>query len=105
MPTDQATIQAIQNHFHALIRERSRGLADEHGLALPEIVSLFSTRDPKQRAWLPVPGMYGGFTYWAAGSGPAARLMVESWSRVVEGSGQRHEVTPSGYRLIDEGFV
>ena len=37
--------------------------------------------------------------------GVEAVLMSESWCRVVGGSGQRHEVTSSRSRLVDEGFV
>jgi hypothetical protein len=41
----------------------------------------------------------------AAGTGSGSRLMSESWCRVVEGSGQRHEITAQGARLVAEGFV
>ena len=34
-----------------------------------------------------------------------AKLVAESWCRVVGGSGQRHEITPAGSRLVEEGFV
>ena len=52
-----------------------------------------------------MPGMYGGFSYRWEGMGKRARLVVESWCRVVEGSGQRHEITAEGSRLVEEGFV
>jgi hypothetical protein len=32
-------------------------------------------------------------------------LAVESWSRVVGGSGQRHHITGDGVVLVEEGFV
>jgi hypothetical protein len=32
-------------------------------------------------------------------------LVSESWCRVVDGSGQPHEVTSAGSRLFAEGFV
>ncbi|MFC8797595.1 hypothetical protein ACFT2C_07660 [Promicromonospora sp. NPDC057138] len=51
--------------------------------------------------WFPVPGMYGGFKIAPASEG----LEVASWSRVVEGSGQEHLVTPDGSTRIDEGYV
>ena len=51
-----------------------------------------------------MPGMYGGFSYLLAPDDPP-RLIVESWNRVVAGSGQRHEVTIDGWRLVDKGFV
>jgi hypothetical protein len=31
--------------------------------------------------------------------------MSESWSRTMTGSGQLHEITPAGSRLLAEGFV
>jgi hypothetical protein len=54
-----------------------------------------------ERVWFPVPEMYGGF---------AVRLMrgylyVESWIRVVGGSGQAHVITHEGVVLVEEGFV
>ena len=55
--------------------------------------------------WMPVPGMAGGFHYWLARGAPDPLLIAESWSRVVDGSGQRHEITPRGVALVDEGFV
>ena len=55
--------------------------------------------------WFTVPGMYGGFSYWLETDGVEPRLIAESWCRVVGGSGQRHEVTPSGSQLLEEGFV
>lgn len=49
--------------------------------------------------------MHGGFKYWWDRSGKGLRLMTESWSENVSGSGQLHEVTPAGSRLLGEGFV
>ena len=98
-----AILEAIQRHFHALIRERAGELVDRHGLALPALDA--SPASAEERAWFPVPGMYGGFSYRWEGTGERARLVVESWCRVVEGSGQRHEITAAGSRLVEEGFV
>lgn len=47
------------------------------------------------------PGMYGGFTMSIFKN----RLLVESWSRVVGGSGQAHVITESGCVLVEDGFV
>jgi hypothetical protein len=49
--------------------------------------------------------MYGGFKYWFEESSSPARLICESWCRVVDGSGQRHQIDADGYRLVEEGFV
>jgi hypothetical protein len=97
------TLQAIQRHFHEVIRGRAAELIDRHNLTLPELAPLLAAEEPT--GWFPVPGMYGGFDYRLEGEGREARLVVESWCRVVGGSGQRHEVTVAGSRLVEEGFV
>ena len=97
------TLLAIQQHFHNVIRGRAGDLLDEDGTVLPSLDQLLS--EDESEAWFPVPGMYGGFRYWLEGKGPDAKLITESWSRVVGGSGQRHEVTSAGSRLVEEGFV
>lgn len=51
--------------------------------------------------WFPVPGMYGGFSIRLMRS----YLFVESWSRMVGGSGQAHVITAEGTTLVEEGFV
>jgi hypothetical protein len=93
----------LQEHFHALIRERARNINPPPELALPSL-SVPLPREEKP-AWFPVPGMYGGFAYWFEGRGAARRLVTTSWCRVVGGSGQRHEITADGCRLVEEGFV
>ena len=55
--------------------------------------------------WFPVPGMYGGFRCRLEEAGDDARLVVDSFCRVVSGSGQRHAITSSGSELVEEGFV
>ena len=96
-------LSAIQGHFHALIRERASELVSEHSLRLPELeIVLEFTRT---KFWFAIPGMYGGFVFWLVGKESEPKLITESWCRVAEGSGQRHEITEHGSRLIDEGFV
>jgi len=101
IPSD--TLCAIERHFHALIRQRAGTLIDEHGLQLPNLSELLGASESK--AWFPIPGMYGGFRYWLEGQGADTRLITESWCRIADGSGQRHEVTVAGSRLVEEGFV
>ena len=96
------TLAAIQTHFHEVILGRAEDLVKEHHLRLPELGPLLEIEEPQM--WFPVPGMYGGFSYWLAEAGHEARLISESWSRVVGGSGQRHEVTATGRALVEEGF-
>lgn len=43
--------------------------------------------------------------YWLEEVGVEAKLITDSWCRVVEGSGPRHEMTSAGSQLVDEGFV
>lgn len=93
----------IQSHFHSVIRDRAERLVDEHALRLPELEPLLELDRP--RMWFPVPGMHGGFSYHLESAGVEAKLISESWCRVVDGSGQRHEITSAGSQLVEEGFV
>ena len=93
----------IQSHFHEVIRGRIDRELPNHGLRLPELEPLLELDRPQM--WFPVPGMYGGFSYCLESTGADAKLVAESWSRVVGGSGQRHEITTYGSRLVEEGFV
>ena len=97
------TIEAIQNHFHALIRKRSGSIENIMGLPLPDLKSFLASGE-KER-WFRVPGMYGGFNYHFENEGGDAKLITESWCRVIGGSGQRHEITSKGTKMIAEGFV
>jgi len=96
-------LRAIERHFHAVIRGRAAAFVDRPDLMLPELAPLLALEESK--TWFPIPGMYGGFSYWLEGEGDQTKLVTESWSRVVGGSGQRHEITAAGSRLVEEGFV
>jgi hypothetical protein len=72
-------------------------------MRLPELEPLLELASPKM--WFPVPGMMGGFSYWLEETGVNAKLVSESWSRGVGGSGQRHIITSEGSTLEAEGFV
>jgi hypothetical protein len=96
-------LQQIQQHFHAVIRERADQFVREHALRLPELEPLLEMADPK--LWFAVPGMYGGFHFWLDKIAGDAVLIAESWCRVVGGSGQRHLISRYGSLLIAEGFV
>lgn len=93
----------IQAHFHAVIRGRAEREVQQHGLRLPELEPLLEFDD--LRVWFAVPGMYGGFSYRLEAEGVEAKLVSESWIRVVQGSGERHEITSAGSQLVAEGFV
>lgn len=94
----------LQSHFHQVIHERADHLVKEHALRLPELEPLLEMKKDTV-VWFAVPGMYGGFAYRLERAGVDPKLIAESWCRVVGGSGQRHEVTPDGSRLVEEGFV
>jgi hypothetical protein len=98
-PLPVETMRSIQRHFHTLIADRAGDLITDQRLRLPELETLTEQRDPT--CWFPVPGMYGGFRYRLE----LAELTVESWCRVVGGSGQRHIIDGQGARLVAEGFV
>lgn len=93
----------IQCHFHEVIRRRIDRELPNHELRLPELEPLLELDRPQM--WFAVPGMYGGFSYNLKSTGVDAKLVAESWNRVVGGSGQRHEITSEGSRLVEEGFV
>ena len=93
----------IQGHFHAVILERINKPHHELGLRLPELEPLLELEDPQM--WFAVPGMYGGFRYRLESTGVKAKLVSESWCRVSEGSGRRHEITSAGSKLVASGFV
>ena len=96
-------LAAIQAYFHTLIAKRAK----EFGCVLPhDLPQLHGLgEDAESPAWFPVPGMYGGFRYRREGSGATTKLICESWSRVCGGSGQRHEISASGWTLVEEGFA
>lgn len=98
-----AMLSRIQDMFHALIRERARRMVEDHALRLPELEPMLEFG--QRRFWFAIPEMYGGFAYWLAGEARDARLITESFCRVAGGSGQRHEITTTGTRLVEEGFV
>ncbi|HEY1015652.1 MAG TPA: hypothetical protein VGE07_23280 [Herpetosiphonaceae bacterium] len=96
-------VAAIQSQLHLVIRERAARLVNAHALRLPELLPLLELAVPQ--LWAPIPGIYGGFSLRFDLHAPEPLLVTESWCRVVGGSGQRHEITAQGSRLVDEGFV
>ncbi len=95
---EQQKFAAWDQYLAALIAERTRSLDPVRSRPVPtEVIAL----DRLESLWFPYPGMYGGFRM----SIQEDRLVVASWSRVVDGSGQRHVITESGCELVEEGFV
>ncbi|KER69915.1 hypothetical protein HR51_20920 [Burkholderia cepacia] len=98
------TLRDIQRHFHEMILGRIAHLRVD-ALRLPELEPLLELDAQAESMWFGVPGMYGGFGYTLRADGAAAVLVSRSWSRVVGGSGQQHEITAHGCTLVEEGFV
>ena len=100
---DLNNLHAIEERFHALIHERCRDLTDN--LELPKLDAT-TVKDKGFRTYFPVPGFYGGFSYWfQRGNDNSLELVTESWCRIMGGSGQRHVITPQKTTLVEEGFV
>ena len=98
-------LQSIENHFHDVIHGRVGHLQSvaNHEINLPVLAELINSPQ-RTRAWFRVPGMYGGFRYWFEWQGDHAKLVSISSSRVAGRSGQRHEITVEGCKLVAEGF-
>lgn len=98
------TLSKIQAHFHKVIIGRIEHTIPEWAsFRLPDLEILLEIEQP--RMWFPVPGMYGGFSYKLEIEGENVKLISESWCRVVGGSGERHEITAEGSKLVEQGFV
>lgn len=101
----------IEQHFHNLILNRAKAVVDEleeyrknhPDYTLPRITNNLATIT--EPAYFAIPGFYGGFAYILLEENDQPVLLTDSWSRVVGGSGQRHEISVNGARLIAEGFV
>lgn len=94
------TLAALERRFYLLIEDVSDGLASRQQLKLPQLEILTELSTGSEMGF-PVPGMYGGFTFRL----DQDALIVESWWRVVQGSGQRHRITADGITLLESGFV
>eukprot|EP01087_Luapelamoeba_hula_P004184 TRINITY_DN14125_c0_g1_i1.p1 TRINITY_DN14125_c0_g1~~TRINITY_DN14125_c0_g1_i1.p1 ORF type:complete len:108 (-),score=17.28 TRINITY_DN14125_c0_g1_i1:116-439(-) len=98
-------LPAIQQQLHNTILSRCAGvLKDNKDFEMPQLTTTAPGVGERNAVWCGVPGMYGGFNYWWADESKTT-LVAESWCRVVGGSGQRHEITTTGFKLVDEGFV
>ena len=95
---EQRRFAAWDRHLAALIAERTERLGP---VRIRPVQTEVIVRDRLESLWFGYPGMYGGFRL----STHQDRLFVESWSRVVGGSGQAHVITESGCVLVEEGFV
>ena len=106
---DDADLQAIQQNFYDLMHYRCRNAEDcikwldSDEADLPKITNdLLSKNEPE---WFPVSGMYGGFSYGLIDRDGKPVLITDSWVRIVGGSGQTHEITPTEVTITAEGYV
>ena len=100
----QPVLEQLEHILHALIVGRVHDFGvDTRLLRLPQLGPLTEIHEPAM--WMSVPGMYGGFSISLTGSDTEAELTVESWCRVVGGSGERHRVCTTGFELVERGFV
>lgn len=90
--------------FHRHIRERVAEFNVPAPVSLPSLEDLVNSGQGKA-SWFVVPGMYGGFRYKLGGTKKRPLIDVESWSRVIQGSGARYTVSGDAIVLIEEGFV
>jgi len=101
--TNLERLSKIQKHFHQVIIGRINVISDWQSFRLPDLEILLEIEEPSM--WFPVPGMYGGFNYELIFKGKTIKLISGSWNRVVGGSGERHEITARGSKLVERGFV
>lgn len=100
VPSERETqkFAAWDSHLALLIAERTEEIDALKFRPIPtELIAL----EQLETLYFGYPGMYGGFSM----SIHKDRLFVESWSRVVGGSGQAHVITEHGCVLVEEGFV
>lgn len=97
-PRQRQKYEVWDRHLDQLVVERTETLEPvRYRRVSTEVVE----SEELDSLWFPYPGMYGGFSV----SVYKNRLFVESWCRVVGGSGQAHVITEGGCVLVDEGFV
>ena len=102
--SETSPLHELLGQFHRLIRSRVSDLAPSV-TRLPPMPTRreLSETTANEQGWLPIPGMHGGFAYWLINpETPIACLCVSSWSRLITGSTQTHEISASGTRLVHE---
>lgn len=93
-----------ETHLYEAMLGRAAQDIRTAGLRLPELgPPLDLSTEPA--IGFAIPGTDGGFAYRPRADGVDPLLVAESRSRVVGGSGQRHDITSAGAKLVEEGFV
>jgi len=99
----------IERMFHDLIMERNGCKGNpskltERSFVFPNLKTHVEEHG-SEKVYYAVPGMYGGFNTCVEKEDSGWKLSCESWSRICEGSGQRHAITKDGVKLLESGFV
>lgn len=102
-PVSSNHLVALTRHFHVLVHERIKDFADVPELRLPILNPLTELNVPV--LWCTIPRMDGGFSLKLTRSGDYPQVIVDSWSRVVEGSGQKHLIMLNGCVRLENGTV
>lgn len=103
---------AIERHLHAVIREHESAweALHEYAIPLPSLITLLKAS--AEELWesnirivdnetggdwfYPVPGLHGGFRLSWVAAEPEPKLQSRSFSRILDGYGESHEITASG---------
>jgi len=96
-------IAKLEAQLRKVVLGRTDDLVEQNNIEFPPLCLLLERESPM--IWFPIPGMYGGFRIELRRAGESPQLIVDSWSRVCGGSGERHLVMAHGYALIEAGFV
>lgn len=105
-------LTAIEKRFHELIVRRAKEFgckwADDPNKELPVVTADLVDKQYQEwhQEWFPVPGMYGGFAWKVRTEEDGTPyLIAESWSRVVDGWGQDHKITPDATELLADHTI
>merc|ERR1719461_2032145 len=99
------TLHDIERMFHDLIMEKSGWKGNpskftERYVVLPNLKTHVEEHGSEQ-VYYDVPGMYGGFNTSMVKDDSGWKLTCESWTRICEESGERHEITKNGMKLLE----
>jgi hypothetical protein len=98
-PLSTDVLYALERHLHTVITKRIAEFGVTRPLRLPPLDLFTEMASPTM--WFAIPGMYGGFKIELTGQ----ELLAESFSRVVEGSGEKHRIRADGPLLVAQGHV
>ena len=83
----------VEKNFHFLINEKARTFIGTRKLEMPPLSERF-----EGERYFAVNGMHGGFSYRFEEECDSAKLLVKSWSRVVEDSTRLHRFCRSKHK-------